>query len=153
MTGACKSSERLTQIAVMAIAIVQLACATENRDVSGVSPYSAMIGRTYRIIADVDALGIYVRGSGSNPTFVALYPREHLPTGPEVVFSKPVQPGRTFRIVSAWIFDKPIDYTVFYIVEVDGESIAAGVPVQVRLQFDNGVGESDLNPRYYERMK
>ena len=137
----------------MAVAFAQLACATENRDVSGVSPYSAMIGRTYRIIGDIDALGIYVRGSGSNPTFAALYPREHSPTGPEVVFSKPVQPGRTFRIVSAWIFVKPIGHTVFYIVEVDGESIAEGVPVQVRLQFDNGDGESDFNPRYYERIK
>ncbi len=140
-------------LVVVAIALLQLACTTENRDVSGVKPYSTMVGRTYRIVGAVGAFGIYVRGSGSNPTFVALYPSEQSPTGPEVVFSRPVQAGRTFRIVSASIFDKPIDDTVFYTVLLEGESIAEGTPVQVRLQNNNGAGEFDLNPSYYEYIK
>lgn len=138
---------------IVAIAFLQLACTTENRDVSALGPYSAMIGRTYKTVGEVGAFGIYVRGSGRNPTFVALYPTEHRPTGPEVVSSRPVQPGTTFRVVSASIFDKPIGDTVFYTIQMETEVAGESVPVQVRLRNHNAEGDFELNPRYYEHIK
>lgn len=112
-----------------------------------------MIGRTYRITGDVGAFGIYVSGSGSVPTYVALYPQSEAPSGPEVTLSRSVERGRVFRIVSATLFDTPIDDTVFYTVELEGEPVAPGKPVRVRLRNNNSIPDSaELNPQYYERV-
>lgn len=143
-----------TLVIVMFGVIAHAACSAEYRDLSRTAPYADKIGRTYRIVGDVSAFGIYVRGSGSTPTIVDLYPRAHAPTGPEVTFTKPLERGRIFRIARATIFDTPIDDTVFYTVELEGEAIAAGVPVQVSLWRENGVIETgELNSKYYEHIK
>jgi hypothetical protein len=132
---------------------IHAGCSEEYRDVSKQKPYVDMIGRTYRIAGDVGAFGIYVSGGDNVPTFVALYPQSEAPSGPEVTLSRSVERGRTFRIVSATLFDTPIDDTLFYTVELEGEPIAAGVPVHVRLRRNNSVRDSaELNPQYYERV-
>lgn len=65
-----------------------------------------------------------------------------------------VERGRTFRIVGATLFDTPVDDTVFYSVELEGETIAPGVPVHVRVRRNNSLGDSaELNPQYYELVK
>lgn len=129
---------------------VQAGC-SQYRDLSQQKPYVDMIGRTYRIVGEVGAFGIYVSGSGNVPTYVSLVPQSEAPSGPEVTLSRSVERGRTFRIVSATLFDTPIDDTVFYTVELEGEPIAAGIPVHVRLRRNNSIGDSaELNPQYYE---
>lgn len=157
----CGWGEALRRAAASVIAALSLCglcvhagCSEEYRDVSKQKPYADMIGRTYRIVGEVGAFGIYVSGSDSVPTFVALYPQSEAPSGPEVTLSRSLERGRTFRIVKATLFDTPIDDTLFYTVELAGEPIAAGVPVHLRLRRNNGIRDSaELNPQYYERFR
>ena len=110
-------------LALILCVCFQAGCSEEYRDVSKQKPYVDMNGRTSRIAGNVGAFGIYVSGSDNVPTFVALYPQSEAPSGPEVTLSRPVERGRTFRIMSATLFDTPIDDTLFYTVELEGEPI------------------------------
>lgn len=128
---------------------LSIACTT-NRELSGVTPYSDMIGRTYRIVGEVSASGIYT--NGERPDYMMLHPRSQVVSGPEVAFTRPVPVGQTFRIVGAWMFDTPIDDTIYYVVELAGNPLSPGLPVRLPLDYNPHVN-GDLNQLYYERVK
>jgi hypothetical protein len=69
-----------------------LACANAGcsaRDVSSEPPFANMIGREYRVIADVDAYGIKKNLQDKEASYVELIPRPGI-SGPEVAFKKQV---------------------------------------------------------------
>ena len=127
---------------------------TERRDISGVAPYSDMIGRTYKIVGAVNGLGVKPLKSNVPPEYVHLEPLVRGYSGPEIAFTRLVPNGRTFRIVSAWIFDTPIDDQIYYVVEFDErDTFDPHLPVRLGLDGGNEAGEGRLNPQYYERVK
>lgn len=125
-------------------------CGTSVRDVSHEPPYAAMIGQTYRVVGEVDAVGI--RQPGESVAYVKLDSRPSL-TGPEVASKQPIDRGQTFRIVGAEFRDTILDDVAYYIVELTPHSSSPGVPVHLDLLGDNIDSAGNLNPRLYEQVK
>lgn len=134
----------------MACVIVMLASAcTARRDISGLTPYAEIIGRTYQVVGDVSASAIYT--DGEQPEYVMLHPRSIAVTGPEVAFTRPVVRGQTFRIVGAWMIDTAVDDTIYYLVEMTGNPFS---PLPVRLPLDyNPSVDGDPGQPHYERVR
>jgi hypothetical protein len=127
-------------------------CGATERDLSRDVPYSAMVGRTYQIVGDVDAVAIRRRGE-TEPAYLILDPRPSV-TGPEVAFTQPLERGTRFRIVGAGVFDTILDDTTYYLVEWITPDNLPTLPVHLNISDDDNLsGTSELSARLYERLK
>ena len=120
-------------------------------DISDHPSVADMIGREYRIIGDVDAYGIRLDLQDKEASYVTLIPLPGI-GGPEVVFVRRLPKGQVFRIKSAtWEFT-PFDNGTEYLIELQNSDLPRGIEVRLALFRGNDSGDTDLNPRLYERL-
>lgn len=137
-------------MSLLVAAGLSIGCGTTIQDISAEAPYSAMIGKTYRIVSDVDAVAI--RQPGESVSYSILQSRPSV-TGAEVASKRPIERGQTFRIVGAQYRDTILDDVAYYVVELTPSPLGLASPVHLELQGDNTVGGGQLNPQLYERVK
>lgn len=116
------------------------------------SPYAQIVGTEYRIVAPVDAYGIY--GNLDNRkaiSYITLIPGVGI-SGPEVAFKKRIAKGQKITVLSAWQKRMLLDSYVYYVISLQGADLPHDVQVRIDLIRGNeGVG-AELNPRVYERI-
>jgi hypothetical protein len=128
------------------------ACSTdEGIDVSREPEFAAMIGREYRIVGDVDAYGIKNEDRDSSAAYVTLIPPPGI-SGPEVAFTKRLPKGLTVRIAAAKHRFRAFTNGTDYVVELNGSDLPPGLEVRIALFRGNQSGDTDLNPRLYQRI-
>jgi hypothetical protein len=140
------SLQRLGCACLAAICVaLPLGCG-ERRDLGRVSPYSELVGHTYRVVGDLNSLGVKPLKSDVPPEYVMLQPRDHGYTGPEIAFTRPVPRGSTFRIREAWIYDTLLDDTIYYVVVFNEIGVVEqGLPVRIPLSGGNESSDGRLN--------
>ncbi len=127
-------------------------CGATERDLSRDVPYSAMVGRIYQIVGDVNAVAIRRPGQ-KEPSYFILDPRPSV-TGPEVALTQPLERGTRFRIVGAGVFDTILDDTTYYLVEFLSDQNLPALPVHLNISDEDNVSSSiELNARLYEVVR
>lgn len=116
------------------------------------SPYTQVVGTEYRVIAEVDAYGIYEDLDNRKViSYITLIPGVGI-SGPEVAFKKRISKGQKITVLSAWQKRMLLNNYVYYVVALQGADLPHYVPVRIDLIRGNeGVG-AELNPRVYERI-
>lgn len=121
-------------------------------EVTATSPYDQIVGTQYRIIAPVDAYGIY--GNLNNRkviSYIILIPGVGI-SGPEVAFKKRIAAGQKITVLSAWRKHMLLSSYVYYVIALQNADLPHDVQVRVDLIRGNeGVGV-ELNPHVYEKM-
>ena len=121
-------------------------------ELTSTRPYADAIGKEYRTISDVDAVGIYRSVSDKTLAYIKLMPPPGI-GGSEVAFSRPIEKGTTFRVRSAWKTFMVFDDGSYYVVDLEGNDLPPGIEVRVALLNQNkGGSEGTLTPRIYERL-
>ena len=110
-----------------------------------------MIGREYRIVGDLDAYGIKYEDRDISASYVTLIPPPGI-GGPEVAFTKRLPKGQTFRITAATRRFRFLTNGIDYVVELNGSDLPQGLDVRIALFRGNESGDTDLNPRLYQRV-
>lgn len=116
------------------------------------SPYAQIVGTEYRIVAPVDAYGIY--GNLNNRKVISsieLIPGVGI-SGPEVAFKKRIAKGQKITVLSAWQERKLLHSNVYYVVDMQDADLPRDIQVRIDLSRGNeGVG-AELNQHIYERI-
>ena len=79
------------------------------------SPYAQVVGTKYRIIAPVDAYGIYENLDKKVISYVELIPGVGI-AGPEVAFRKRIAEGQIITVLSAWRESALLSSNVYYVI-------------------------------------
>lgn len=148
------SVQRVGRAFLVAICVALPLGCSERRDLGRVSPYSELVGHTYRVVGDLNSLGVKPLKSDVPPEYVMLQPRDRGYTGPEIAFTRPVPRGSTFRVREAWMYDTLLDDTLYYVVVFNEIGVVEqGLPVHIPLSGGNESNNGTLNPRFYERVQ
>lgn len=115
------------------------------------NPYAQIVGAEYRIVAAVDAYGIYEDLDKKVISFIELIPGVGI-GGPEVAFRKRIVKGQKIKILSAWRERKFLYNDTYYVIALQDADLPRGIQVRIDLSRGNeGVG-ADLNNIVYERI-
>lgn len=115
------------------------------------SPYAQIVGTEYRIVAEVDAYGIYEDLDKKVISYIELIPGVGI-AGPEVAFRKRIAKGQKITVLSAWRERKLLYSDVYYVIALQGADLPPDIQVRIDLSRGNeGVG-AGLNQRVYERI-
>lgn len=116
------------------------------------SPYAQVVGTQYRIIAAVDAYGIYQDLDRKVISYIELIPGVGI-GGPEVAFRKRINKGQIITVVSAWRESTLLSGDVYYVIALQDADLPRDIQVRIELSRGNeGVG-AELNPHVYERIR
>lgn len=119
-------------------------------DVSAESRSREAIGARYEVVGALDAYGIR-RNSAAPVDYVTLIPRPGI-AGSEVGFEVPVRPGSTVTVRKVHRTTRLFD-RMTYIVELEGTSLPAAVPVRIDISRGNeGDKYLELNPKIYRKL-
>lgn len=116
------------------------------------SPYAQIVGTEYRIVAPVDAYGIY--GNLDNRkviSYIELIPGVGI-AGPEVAFRKRIAKGQKITVLSAWRERKLLYSDVYYVIALQGADLPPDIQVRIDLSRGNEGLDAELNQRIYERL-
>lgn len=128
------------------------ACVEHAQDeLTFTSPYANIIGAEYRIVAEVNAYGIYKNMDRKEVSIITLIPGVGI-AGPEVAFEKRIAKGQILRILSAWRERKLLSSDVYYLVEFRDADLPRGIPIRIELSRGNEGVDAGLNPRVYEKL-
>jgi hypothetical protein len=120
-------------------------------DLTLTNPYAQVVGNEYRIVAPVDAYGIYEDLDKKVITYITLIPGVGI-AGPEVAFKKRISKGQKIKILSAWRERKLLHSNVYYIISLQQADIPNGIKIRIDLSRGNeGVG-AELNNNIYEKI-
>jgi len=116
------------------------------------SQYGQIVGSEYRIIAPVDAYGIYENLDKRVISYITLIPGVGI-SGPEVAFKKRIAEGQKIVVLSAWQERKLLHSNVYYVIALQDTDLPRDMQVRIDLSRGNeGVG-AELNQRVYEKIK
>jgi hypothetical protein len=116
------------------------------------SQYGQIAGSEYRIIAAVEAYGIYENLDKKVISYITLIPGVGI-SGPEVAFKKRIDKGQKIVVLSAWQERKLLHSNVYYVIALQDTNIPRDIQVRIDLSRGNeGVG-AELNQRVYEKIK
>jgi hypothetical protein len=121
-------------------------------EVTQTSPYAQAVGTEYRVIAEVDAYGIYENLDKKVISYITLIPGVGI-GGPEVAFRKRIAKGQKITLLSAWRERKIIHSDVYYVIALQDADLPHDVQVRIELSRGNEGVNAELNPRIYERVK
>lgn len=122
-------------------------------ELTSTSPYADAVGTEYRVIAEVDAYGIYENLDKKVISYITLIPGVGI-SGPEVAFKKKIARGQRVKILSAWKEHRLLHSDVYYLIAFENMDLELphDTPIRIELSRGNeGVGVG-LNPRIYERL-
>ena len=116
------------------------------------SPYANFIGAEYRVVAEVNAYGIYENlDQRVAPSYITLIPGVGI-AGPEVAFKRRIAKGQNIKILSAWREHTLLYNRVYYLVTSQDTDLPRDVQVQIELSRGNEGVDAGLNPGVYERL-
>jgi hypothetical protein len=121
-------------------------------EVTQTSPYVQVVGTEYRVIAEVDAYGIYEDLDKKVISYITLIPGVGI-GGPEVAFRKRISKGQKITLLSAWRERKILHSDVYYVIALQDADLPRDVQVRIELSRGNEGVNAELNPRVYERVR
>lgn len=116
-------------------------------------PYAHIVGIEYRVIAEVNAYGIYEDMDRKSISFIELIPTSVVISGPEVAFKNRIAKGQKIRVLSAWRERKLLHSNVYYVIALQDEGLPRDIQIRIDLSRGNEGEGAELNPRIYERIK
>jgi hypothetical protein len=120
-------------------------------DLTLTNPYAQIVGTEYRIVAAVDAYGIYEDLDKKVISYITLIPGVGI-GGPEVAFKKRIAKGQKIKILSAFRDRKFLYNDIYYVIALQGADLPRGIQARIDLSRGNeGVG-AELNQRVYEKI-
>jgi len=115
------------------------------------SPYTQVVGTEHRIIAAVDAYGVYEDLDKKVISYITLIPGVGI-AGPEVAFKRRIAKGQIITVLSAWRESTLLSSDIYYVIALQDADLPRDIQVRIDLSRGNeGVG-AELNPRVYERI-
>lgn len=136
---------------VCIVLLTVLSGCTKPIDLTLTNPYAQIVGTEYRIVAEVDAYGIYEDLDKKVISYITLIPGVGI-GGPEVAFRKRIAKGQKIKISSAWRERKFLYNDIYYVIALQDADLPRGIQVRIDLSRGNeGVG-AELNNSVYERI-
>lgn len=135
---------------MMLVAALMSGCRSTVKDVSDDVPYAPLMGQSYRVVGEVEAVAIRLPGEAAS--FMILDNRPSL-TGPEVAFKRAVPLGQTFKITGAQLRDNILDDVVYLTVDMTPNPASPPLPVWIALNNHNSVGGGQLESKLYQRLQ
>lgn len=152
--GGVSSFRRLWVVRLMPLMIVfaglMSACQPTVRDVSHEAGYAALMGQTYRIVGEVDAVAI--RRPDEAASYMILDARPSL-TGPEVAFKRALPQGQIFKVTGVQRRDNILDNVVYLIVDMTPNPVSPPLSIRITLKDYDTAGVGQLNPKLYQRVQ
>lgn len=138
---------------ILGACLLVAACAIgPGEEISVAEPYSRLIGTRYEVVSErLAALGIYEAPGKPRIMFISLFPGGY--GGPEVAFKQHVPRGSVMRVLSVWRQSIPMESGIYYVVDVEGVSFPANVPIRLELGGENSSDGQSPNPSVYRLLK
>lgn len=139
----------ISQFVCLVLLTVSSGCAPT--DMTLTNPYDQIVGAEYRIVAAVDAYGIYEDLDKKVTSYITLIPGVGI-GGPEVAFRKRIAKGQKIKILSAWRERKFLYNDIYYVISLQDADLPRGIQARIDLSRGNeGVG-TELNQHVYEKI-
>ena len=141
----------LRTVCIILIAASSACVKLSVEELPSTSPYAKIIGAEYRVVAEVNAYGIYENMDRKVVSYVLLIPGVGI-AGPEVAFKRRIAKGQNIKILSAWREHKLLSSDVYYLVTSQDTDLPRDVQVRIELSRGNEGVDAGLNPSVYERL-
>jgi hypothetical protein len=138
-------------VCIILIAALSACVKLPDKELTFTSPYANFIGTEYRIVAEVNAYGIYENLDKKVVSFIDLIPGVGI-AGPEVALKRRIAKGQIIKILSAWREYKLLYSDVYYSVALQDTDLPRDVQVRIELSRGNEGVDAGLNPDVYERL-
>ena len=148
----CTKKYFIGRIICLILTAASSACvARDVEELTFTSPYASIVGTEYRIVAEVNAYGIYKNQDKKEVPYITLIPGVGI-AGPEIAFKRRIAKGQNIKILSAWRERKLLHSDIYYLIGLHDADLPRDIQIRLELSSGNEDGNAGLNPRIYEKV-
>lgn len=148
----CTKKYFIGRIICLILIAASSACVARDVDeLTFTSPYASIVGTEYRIVAEVNAYGVYKNQDKKVVSYITLIPGVGI-AEPEIAFKRQIAKGQNIKILSAWRERKLLHSDIYYLVGLQDADLPRDIEIKIELSRGNEGVDAGLNPSIYERL-